>query len=188
LRALRVGYCEDEKVNEAVLKVLRDLGVRLVPIKLPLQRYPLGALRIILGVEAASAFEDLLRKGEGEGLGEWMSEWRQAAFVPAIDYVRANRVRTLLMRDMEEVMSQVDLYVSGRDLLLTNLTGHPTVVLPNGFRKVGDVETPTALTFTGRLYGETELLALAHAYQQATGHHLRRPTLERKKEEKGDGK
>jgi Asp-tRNA(Asn)/Glu-tRNA(Gln) amidotransferase A subunit family amidase len=76
---------------------------------------------------------------------------------------------------MQQVMSQVDLYVRGNDLLITNLTGHPTVVLPNGFRKTGEVETPTALTFTGRLYGETELLAVARAYQQATGHHLKRP-------------
>ena len=117
-----------------------------------------------------------------------MSEWRQSAFVPAIDYLRANRVRSLLMQDMEEVMSQVDLYVGGKDLLLTNLTGHPTVVLPNGFRKQGGVETPTALTFTGRLYGETELLALAHAYQQATGHHLRRPPVDKKIEEKPEKK
>jgi Asp-tRNA(Asn)/Glu-tRNA(Gln) amidotransferase A subunit family amidase len=76
-------------------------------------------------------------------------------------------------------MSQVDLYVGGNDLLITNLTGHPTVVLPNGFRKSGEFETPTALTFTGRLYGETELLAVAHAYQQATGHHLKRPPMDR---------
>ena len=52
-------------------------------------------------------------------------------------------------------------------------------MLPNGFRKAGDVETPTALTFTGRLYGETELLAVAAAYQQATGHHLKRPSMDK---------
>ena len=80
--------------------------------------------------------------------------------MPAVEYLRANRIRTLVLREMEEVMGQVDLYVGGNDLLLTNLTGHPTVVLPNGFRKTGGVELPTALTFTGRLYGETELLAL----------------------------
>ncbi|MBT4864364.1 MAG: hypothetical protein HON53_04475 [Planctomycetaceae bacterium] len=61
---------------------------------------------------------------------------------------------------------------------MTNLTGHPTVVLPNGFRKRDDVETPTSITFTGRLYGESELLAVAHAYQQATGHHLKHPPME----------
>jgi Asp-tRNA(Asn)/Glu-tRNA(Gln) amidotransferase A subunit family amidase len=76
-------------------------------------------------------------------------------------------------------MSSVDLYVGGNDLLLTNLTGHATVVLPNGLRKVDGVEMPNALTFTGRLFGETELLAVAHAYQQATGHHLKRPPMDK---------
>jgi Asp-tRNA(Asn)/Glu-tRNA(Gln) amidotransferase A subunit family amidase len=78
---------------------------------------------------------------------------------------------------MEETMTAVDLYVGGNDLLLTNLTGHPTAVLPNGFRKRSGGESPSSITFTGRLYGETELLAVAHAFQQATGHHLRHPVL-----------
>ena len=69
--------------------------------------------------------------------------------------------------------------VGGNDLLITNLTGHPTLVLPNGFDKRGDAEMPTSLTFTGRLYGEAELLAVGHAYQQATGFHLRRPPLDK---------
>jgi Asp-tRNA(Asn)/Glu-tRNA(Gln) amidotransferase A subunit family amidase len=84
-------------------------------------------------------------------------------------------------------MARVDAYVGGNDLVLTNLTGHPTVVLPDGFRKAGGVERPTALTFTGRLYGEAELLALAHAYQQATGNHLRRPPLDKVAADKAAG-
>jgi Asp-tRNA(Asn)/Glu-tRNA(Gln) amidotransferase A subunit family amidase len=84
-----------------------------------------------------------------------------------------------MMREMEEVMSQVDLYVGGRDLTLTNLTGHPSVVLPNGLQRRGGVDAPTALTFTGRLFGETELLAVAHAYQRATDFHLPRPPMEK---------
>jgi Asp-tRNA(Asn)/Glu-tRNA(Gln) amidotransferase A subunit family amidase len=76
-------------------------------------------------------------------------------------------------------MSGVDLYVGGggAEQMLTNLTGHPTVVIPNGFRKSETAELPFAITFTGRLYGETELLAVAHAFQQATGVHLRRPPM-----------
>jgi Asp-tRNA(Asn)/Glu-tRNA(Gln) amidotransferase A subunit family amidase len=84
------------------------------------------------------------------------------------------------MRAMDEVMKTVDLYVGGggNELLITNLTGHPTVVMPHGTRKSRDgKETPTSLTFTGRLYGETELLAVAQAFQQATGQHLKRPPL-----------
>jgi Asp-tRNA(Asn)/Glu-tRNA(Gln) amidotransferase A subunit family amidase len=179
LRTLKVGYIDGNTPAEKRedLRVLRDLGVKLVPMKLP-SKYPLNALRLILGTEAAVAFDELTRAGVTEGLNSWPQQFRQGEFVPAVEYLRANRIRTLLMQEMEETMAGVDLYVGGNDLLLTNLTGHPTAVLPNGFRKRNDGgELPDSIKFTGRLYGETELLAVAHAYQQATGHHLRRPSL-----------
>jgi len=140
-------------------------------------KYPVDALHIILGTEAATAFDELTRNGITEGLNSWPQTFRAGQFVPAVEYLRAQRIRSLVMQEMDEVMAAVDLYVGGNDLLLTNLTGHPTVVLPTGYRKAGDTELPYSITFTGRLYGETELLAVAHAYQQATGHHLRHPSL-----------
>jgi Asp-tRNA(Asn)/Glu-tRNA(Gln) amidotransferase A subunit family amidase len=176
---LRVGYLGETPILERPeLKVLRDLGVKLAPIKLPSQ-HPVAALRLILNVEAATAFDEITRQGITEGLNQWPDSFRRAQFVTAVEYLRANRIRTLLMQEMDQVMSGVDAYVGGNDLVVANLTGHPTLVLPNGFQKRGDVETPTALTFTGRLYGEMELLALGHAYQQATGFHLRRPPMEK---------
>jgi Asp-tRNA(Asn)/Glu-tRNA(Gln) amidotransferase A subunit family amidase len=180
LRTIRVGYVEGtgDAKDRPELKVLRELGVRLVPIKLP-EKYPVGPLRFILGTEAAAAFDELTREGVTEGLNSWPQTFRQGQFVPAVEYIRANRIRSLVEREMEDAISGVDLYVGGNDLLLTNLTGHPTVVLPNGFRKTGGVEAPNGITFTGRLFGETELLAVAHAYQQATGHHLRRPPMDK---------
>jgi Asp-tRNA(Asn)/Glu-tRNA(Gln) amidotransferase A subunit family amidase len=180
LRALRVGYVEGSRPakDRDELRVLRDLGVRLVPIKLP-DKYPVSALLIILGTEAAAAFDDLTRRGVTEGLNSWPQTFRQGQFVPAVEYLRANRIRSLLMQEMEAVTSQIDAYVGGNDLLITNLTGHPTVVMPDGFHKGKDAETPTAITFTGRLYGEAELLAVAHAYQQATGFHLRHPPMDK---------
>jgi Asp-tRNA(Asn)/Glu-tRNA(Gln) amidotransferase A subunit family amidase len=180
LGTLKVGYFEGPVAAKERddLRVLRDLGVRLVPIKLP-SKYPLGALYPILGTEAAAAFDDLTRRGVTEGLNSWPQTFRQGQFVPAVEYLRANRVRTLVMQEMEEAMAGVDLYVGGNDLLLTNLTGHPTVVLPDGFRKASGGEVPGSITFTGRLYGETELLAVAHAYQQATGTHLRHPPMDK---------
>lgn len=178
LRTLRVGYTEGKTAvgDRPELKVLRELGVQLTPIQLP-AKYPVQALNLILEVEAATVFDHLLRRGETEGLNQWPTIFRKAEFVPAIEYVRANRIRTLLMRAMEEVFDKVDVYVNGEDLLLTNLTGHPCIVLPNGLSKTGKKETPTAIRFTGRLYGETELLAVAQAYQDATGFHLLRPSL-----------
>jgi Asp-tRNA(Asn)/Glu-tRNA(Gln) amidotransferase A subunit family amidase len=179
-RALKVGYVDGPipAKDRNDLKVLRDLGVKLVPIKLP-EKWPLNAIALILGTEAAAAFDDLTRAGVSEGLNSWPSVFRQGEFVPAVEYLRAQRVRTLLMHEMEEVMSGVDLYVGGRDLVLTNLTGHPTVVMPAELSKVRNVEKPGSITFTGRLFGETELLAVASAYQQATGFHLKRPPMEK---------
>jgi Asp-tRNA(Asn)/Glu-tRNA(Gln) amidotransferase A subunit family amidase len=184
--ALKVGYFEDgnDIKKRDDLRVLRELGVQLVPRKLP-SKYPINALRLILDTEAAAAFDDLTRRGVTEGLNEWPRTFQQGQFVPAVEYLRANRVRTLVLREMEEMMRQVDLYVGGNDLLLANLTGHPTVVLANGWRKEDERELPRSITFTGRLYGETELLAVAHTYQRATGYHLRRPPLDRLK---ADGK
>src|SRR5208282_2820053 len=146
----------------------------LVPIKLP-SKYPVDALELILETEAAAVFDELARTGVTEGLNSWPQTFRQGQFVPATVYLRANRIRSLVMQEMEEALAQVDCYVGGNDLLLTNLTGHPTAVLPNGFSKGPNGELPNSIRFTGRLYGESELLAVAHAYQEATGHHLRHP-------------
>jgi Asp-tRNA(Asn)/Glu-tRNA(Gln) amidotransferase A subunit family amidase len=188
LRSLRVGYVEGQgDKDRRDLAVLRDLGVKLVPIKLPLKPY-LSALRLILNVEAAAVFDELTRQGVTEGLNSWPQTFRQGQFVPAVEYLRANRIRSLVMQEMEEAVSQVDLYVGGNDLVLCNLTGHPTVVLPNGFAKRGGEEVPTSITFTGRLYAEAELLAVAHAYQQATGFHLRHPAMEKLVEKEGEKK
>ncbi len=176
LTSLRLGYFEPKGDEPAELKTLRDLGLKLTPIKLP-DKYPIGPLRVILTAECATAFDEITRQGVTEGLNTWPRTFRQGRFITAVEYLRANRIRTLLMREMEELMSRVDAYVGGNDLLLANLTGHPTLVLPNGFSKQGEVETPTSITFTGRLFGETDLLAIGHAYQQATGHHLKHPPL-----------
>jgi Asp-tRNA(Asn)/Glu-tRNA(Gln) amidotransferase A subunit family amidase len=191
LRSLKVGYFERgplEKRSE--LRVLKDLGVQLVPIKLP-ETPDAGALTLILDVEAAAVFDEITRKGITEGLNSWPRTFRKGQFISAVEYLRANRIRTLLMQEMEKLMATVDLYVGGDDLVITNLTGHPTVVLPAGFTKPKDRdrEQPYSITFTGRLFGESELLAVAHAYQQATGFHLRRPAMEKLLTEKvGKGK
>ena len=189
LQQLRVGYVESSVGSEkrAELKVLRELGLQLVPIQLP-NSLPVSALQIILSVEASAAFDDITRAGVTEGIGHWPPIFRNGRFVPAVEYLRAQRVRTLLMREMARVMEKVDLYVGGNDLLITNLTGHPTVVLPNGLRKSRGVEIPTAITFTGRLWGESELLRVAMAYQEATGHHLKRPDMSKITRENAEAK
>ncbi|MCP4655143.1 MAG: amidase, partial [bacterium] len=206
LRTIRVGYVEalfaEDRAAEAedpeakallrewqdfdrrTLEVLRSLGLELIPMSLP-ERYPIGSLAFVLSAEAACAFDELTRSGRDELLvrqvaNAWPNVFRQGQLISAVEYLRANRIRTLVMREMEEKIAAVDVYVcptfGGDNLLLTNLTGHPSVVVPNGFRASDG--TPTSITFLGRLHGESELLAVAHAYQQATDFHLRRPLLE----------
>lgn len=182
LKSLKVGVFEGGRIatSEETRRVLKDLGVQIVAIKLP-DSLPVGAMLTILVAEAAASFDDLTRQGVREGIGSWPREFHRAQFIPAVEYIRANRLRTMLMQAMRDVMAKVDLYVGGNDLLITNLTGHPTVVLPNGLRKSqnSDVETPTAITITGQLFGESDLLAFARAFQDATGHHLKRPAMEK---------
>jgi Asp-tRNA(Asn)/Glu-tRNA(Gln) amidotransferase A subunit family amidase len=181
LKTLTVGYLKGS-ARPADLKVLEGLGVKLVPIVLP-KMAGYAELSTILFVEAAAAFDELTRTGMEKGPNNWKPFFQAGRFVSAVDYLRMNRVRGLLMREMDEVMKKVDLYVGGPDLLLTNLTGHPQVVLPSGFVKRGNAVVPTTIELTGRLFGESELLAVAHAYQKATGHHLKHPDMTKLKKE-----
>jgi Asp-tRNA(Asn)/Glu-tRNA(Gln) amidotransferase A subunit family amidase len=178
LKQFRVGYFDGKggTLPETDMNVLKDLGVELVPITIP-RTATREMINVILDVESASAFDDITRAGVSEGIGAWPATFRQGRYVAAVDYLRAQRARTTVMREMAKVFEKVDAYActSGSDLVVTNLTGHPTICLPNGFRKNG---TPTAMTFTGKLYGETDLLTLAKAYQDATGHHKKRPPEE----------
>jgi Asp-tRNA(Asn)/Glu-tRNA(Gln) amidotransferase A subunit family amidase len=190
LKEYRVGYLEAQGKRpgapEADLAVLKQLGVQLVPIALP-QNGVQPAVSVILDVESGAAFDDITRAHVTEEIGRWPATFQRARFVSGVDYIRAQRVRTLIMQEMARVFDKVDAYVcnAGADLALTNLTGHPTVCLPNGFRDNG---TPTALTFTGKLFGETDLLTLAKAYQDATGHNKKRPPEETWVAEKKDAK
>jgi Asp-tRNA(Asn)/Glu-tRNA(Gln) amidotransferase A subunit family amidase len=168
--------------DDAALAVLRDkVGISLVPIELP--DAPYAAMRLILTAEAAAAFDELTRSNRDQelvqqGPGDWANTFRTARFIPAVDYINANRLRTLAIQQWAKLFETVDVIVTPTNaaglnqLVATNLTGHPAVILPNGFRPNG---TPVSLTFLGRLFGEAEMLRVAHAYQQATDFHLKRP-------------
>lgn len=188
VRGLRVGVMRADfdrqqgtkPFDSAALQVMAGLGVSLVDVEVP--EHPYDALRIILTAEAGAAFDDLTRSGRvgelvGQGPNSWPQTFRQSRFIPAVDYINANRVRTQVMRSWEALMDRVDVIVAPTNsgqLLATNLTGHPAVILPHGFRENG---TPVSLTFVGRLFDEATLLRVAHAYQQATDFHLKHPAL-----------
>lgn len=191
-RELRVGFFreaferpeaeyEGRPYDHAALDVLRGMGAELIPLALPEASY--DAMRLILSAEASAAFEELSRTGGdrelvNRGPNSWETTFRAARFIPAVDYINANRVRTIAMQRWAELFSAADVIVAptfSAQLVATNFTGHPAVILPNGFRADG---TPVSLTFLGRLFGEAELLAVAHAYQAATDWHRRTPQLE----------
>jgi Asp-tRNA(Asn)/Glu-tRNA(Gln) amidotransferase A subunit family amidase len=191
IASLRVGYLKEafEKDNrnqendDTSLEVLRSLGVELIPVELP--DLPVDSISPVLDAEAAAAFDELTRSGKDDLLvrqskGAWPDSFRRARLIPAVEYIQANRLRTLLMREMAVLMQELDVYLaptSGRsnNLLVTNLTGHPCVVVPNGFNKR---ESPTSITFIGKLFGEAQVLRLAQAYQEATTFHHRHPDLD----------
>lgn len=197
IKKLRIGYVkglfegerrgrsnseEWQAFDNASVEKLKAIGIDLIPIELP--EFPVRALSFILGAEAAAAFDDLTRSNKDELLvrqikNAWPNSFRQARMIPAVEYIQANRARTMLMQKMAELMSKIDVYLvpsyGGNNLLMTNLTGHPAVVLPNGFT---EKSTPTSITFMGNLYGEAETLAVAKAYQDATNFHLKHPVLE----------
>ena len=192
LAGLRVGYVKSafdapverhptKPFDDAALDVLRGLGLELTPVEIPDLNY--NAMRIILSAEAGAAFDDLTRSGRvrelvQQGAGAWPNSFRTARFIPAVDYVNANRVRTLAIQQWDKLMQSVDVIVAPTNsgqLTATNLTGHPAVILPNGFRSTDG--TPVSLTFLGRLFGEESLLRVANAYQKATPHHVKHPVL-----------
>jgi Asp-tRNA(Asn)/Glu-tRNA(Gln) amidotransferase A subunit family amidase len=113
-----------------------------------------------------------------QGKYNWPNLFRAAHFIPATEYIRANRLRYLLVQQFDDLISKYDLLVApsraGDNLLVTNLTGHPSVVLPNGFV---NGKTPVSLVFIGQLYGEAKLIAAAKAYQDATGFHKKHPPM-----------
>jgi Asp-tRNA(Asn)/Glu-tRNA(Gln) amidotransferase A subunit family amidase len=166
---------------KTALEVLEKAGAKLTPIELP--KFSAGSLRFILTAEAAAAFDDITRDGRvnqlsGQSPGDWPNTFRTSRFIPAVEYIRAQRARTLLMHEMEKLMSQWDVFVSpapgSASLLVTNLTGHPAVVLPCGF--VNDL--PLAIMFTGGVYDEVSPLRVALAFERATKWHTMHPKLD----------
>jgi len=189
LNGLRIGYLEadfgratgDSKaMYDQALADLRTAGAKLEPVKLPdFQAQP---LRVILEAEAAAAFDDLTRTGgvnqlRGQNANDWPNSFRTSRLIPAVEYIRAQRARTLLMQKMDKFMADWDVLVSppfGGLLLVTNLTGHPQSVVPCGFIN----GLPQGLVFTGKLYEEGAPLRVAMAYEKATKWHTMHPKVE----------
>jgi Asp-tRNA(Asn)/Glu-tRNA(Gln) amidotransferase A subunit family amidase len=196
----KAGYASreyDHKFDTAALDKLRSMGVKMTPIEIP--EFPYGPLRSMLEAEAAAAFDELTRSGRDkllteQGPQDWPNAFRTARFIPAVEYIQASRARFLAIELIDKAFKGLDVIVAptnSTQLSVTNSTGHPSVILPNGFRGDdapkpqtqntnfgGGPGTPVSLTFLGQLYGDAKVLALARAYQEATGFHKRYPKLD----------
>jgi Asp-tRNA(Asn)/Glu-tRNA(Gln) amidotransferase A subunit family amidase len=188
LGAIRVGYLKADfesdrpgkAFDDAALEKLKAMGVKLVPVALPDVKP--DAIVNLLTAEAAAAFDSMTHSGRDkllteQGENDWPNLFRVAQLMPAVDYINAQRARTLAMESMAKTFADVDVIVAPTgdpQVVITNLTGHPAIIVPNGFRENG---TPVSLTFLGRLYGEAKMLTVARAYQEATGFHLKQPKI-----------
>ncbi len=188
LKGWKIGYVKadfdrsrfNKSSDSSTLVKLKELGAELVPVELP--KLPYNSLRFILETESGAAFQELVLNHKDDMLvnqrkGGWPNIFRTAQFVPAVEYIQANRVRTMVIQDWYEKLNGLDMYVApsfSGNLVLTNLTGNPCVVLPNGFNKQG---RPLSITFMGQLFGEGKILEAAKIYQDATDFNKKHPAL-----------
>lgn len=185
LKKMRVAYAKNyfDRITDTsrsewkVLEAYKQMGVELVPIVFPdSAQYHYAIMDIVIGAECAAAFDDFTRTNlddemTRQGRGDWPNSFRTSRFVPAVEYINANRHRYLLMQQVNEAMKDIDVLIcptrgSGNQGAITNLTGHPVVCVPTGFDKRNNL--PTSITLIGKLYDEATILAAAKAYQDAT--------------------
>jgi Asp-tRNA(Asn)/Glu-tRNA(Gln) amidotransferase A subunit family amidase len=197
--AFRARRAYDRKYDQAALDKLRSMGVNLIPITLP--DLPYSSMTPLLTAEAAAAFDELTTTGRDKLLTEqspedWPNDFRIARFYPAVEYIQANRARSLAIREVSKLFDQVDVIVAATNseqLVITNLTGHPAVIVPNGLRgedaptppkvdtgdddQIGGPGTPVSITFLAGHYQDAKLCSFARAYQEATGFQKMHPKI-----------
>jgi Asp-tRNA(Asn)/Glu-tRNA(Gln) amidotransferase A subunit family amidase len=186
---LRIAYAENffkrlnaEAPEWKVLDTYRSLGANVQAVNFPdSAMYPINLVSIILNAESAAAFDELTRTNrddliERQDRDFWPNSFRAARMIPAVEYINANRYRSILCKNMNDFMKNYDVFIvptfSGRQLSMTNLTGHPVVCMPIGFNQTG---SPLSITLIGNLYDEATILAAAKAYQDKTDHNKKHP-------------
>jgi Asp-tRNA(Asn)/Glu-tRNA(Gln) amidotransferase A subunit family amidase len=192
LSRMKIGYFQSafdsdyaaSGFDRQSLKVLKKLGARPIPVELDNEDIPVSSLALILTAEAAAAFDELTRSNRDtllvrQHLYAWPNTFRTARYITAVEYIQAMRIRHDLIEDIHTRMKDFDVvvipsFMGGNQLLATNLTGQPVVVVPNGFKENG---SPTSISFLGNLYDEGTILAVAAAYQEGTNFNKKRPPL-----------
>lgn len=181
IKKLRVGYFKiwfegkypTKENDQKSLEVLKNLGIELIALEWD-SKIPISAVRLMLTAEAAASFDELTRSNRDSMMTDqskwaWPNTFRAARFIPAVEYINASRLRQALIQEFYTKTKDFDVIVTpsfgGSQLLTTNLTGNPCVVVPNGFNDKG---SPTSISFLGKLFGEAAVISLARAYQEAT--------------------
>jgi Asp-tRNA(Asn)/Glu-tRNA(Gln) amidotransferase A subunit family amidase len=186
---LRVAYAANyfEKLADtaaewSVLKVFKKMGLNPKPVNFPDSTiYPFPIMDPIISAECAASFDAFTRGNKddlltGQQKFDWPTQFRVARFVPAVEYINANRHRYLLILALNEFMKNYDVVIvpsfSGNQLAMTNLTGHPAICFPIGFSADG---LPASITLLGNLFDEATIVAVAKAFQDRTEFNKKHP-------------
>ncbi|MBL8891457.1 MAG: amidase [Planctomycetaceae bacterium] len=169
---LRIGFVRSRRESEQDidpaarpdLKPFAELGCQLIEINLP-DSIPARTLTTVLEVEGASVFEHWLNQGQTEGWNAWPGIFRSAQMITAVDYLRAQRLRGELIEQMDALFDQVDVLVNANDLVITNLTGHPSLSFVDRYNERDGRQYPVSCVLTGRRYEDGLLATLAAKVQ-----------------------
>lgn len=194
LKTLKIAYAKNyfDKIKDTnrsefeVLKQFKRMGIELIPINFPDSGvYQFNIMDVIIGAECAAQFDDMTRSGVDDALtrqtkNDWPNQFRTSRFTPAVEYINAQRHRTILMQKVNEIVAQYDAIIcpsrgGGNQSAITNLTGHPVVCVPTGLDP--KYKLPTGISFVGKLFDEATILTIAHQYQKATGWDEMHPTM-----------
>jgi Asp-tRNA(Asn)/Glu-tRNA(Gln) amidotransferase A subunit family amidase len=187
-KKLKIAYISNyidtlpaNSTEKHTLAVLKEMGATIVPLYFPDSLHGDELLSLIVGAESAAAFDELTRSSADDQMVQqakdrWPNKFRTARFVPAVEYITACRLRYRIMKKMDPVIDAYDIIITppetGDQLAITNLTGNPSITLPNGFLPNG---LPASISFIGKHFGEANLLAFAKAYQERTSFNLKHP-------------
>jgi len=194
IKKLKIAYAKNyfDKIKDTsrnefkVLEAFKKMGITLIPVNFPDSGvYNFNIMDVVIGAECAAQFDEMTRLNIDDVLtrqtkNDWPNQFRTARFVPAIEYINAQRHRYTLMQKVNEVVQQYDVIIcpsrgDGNQSAITNLTGHPVVCVPTGFDK--KLNLPTGISFVGNLYDEATILSIANTLQKATNWDEAHPAL-----------
>ena len=188
IKKLKIAYIKnyidtlpENSTEKRTLATLKKMGANVTGISFPDNLHGDEILSLIIGAESATAFDPLTRSNDDDKMVQqnkdrWPNTFRTARFVPAVEYLNACRARYQIMKQIDPFIDKYDIIIAppetGDQLAITNLTGNPSITLPNGMMPN---HLPASISFIGKHFGEATLLAFAKAYQQFTGYNLQHP-------------